>query len=146
MLFEKCSDPDELNYALGKIDPKKELVGDFDAHDWFKDRNNIAFTDGEGSFGLFEFEQPGIYTPHVFFQIKGHAALVLGSAMLYNLFENYPVEILRGLTPVEKIAARWFSRKLGFESFGEVETIAGHCELFIMTRKQFYEKNIRTVA
>lgn len=59
--------------------------------------------------------------------------------MLKFAFDHYPIEALRGLTKVELRAARWIARHLGCKSYGIVETNGEPHELFILTRKEFYD-------
>lgn len=111
-----------------------------DIKDWLTNYDNIALTDGAGNFCLFEFELPGVYSGHYFFNVRGKEAVKLAKEMLNKVFNCPEVEIIRGLTPVEKLGARWLSRKLGFTSYGAVETKSGYCELFIQTKEEYNNK------
>jgi hypothetical protein len=113
-----------------------ELEG-FSAEAWLEQEPNICLTDGKGSFALFEYNTRGIYTGHYFFVVRGKAALKLAKEFLDFLFKNYEVELIRGLTPLEKLGARWMNRKLGFTSYGVVKTIVGPCELVILTNQEY---------
>lgn len=136
MSIDREHNGDKINQAL---EPHKDLVFSFDANNWLEDPNNIALTDGEGNYTLYTYDAPGVYSPHVFFKVRGKEAIDLALDMLETLFENYDVRVLRGLTPVEKLPARWFAHKIGFKSLGEVETVFGWCELTMMTRDNFYD-------
>lgn len=135
-MIEREFNGNKINTAL---EPHKDLVFSFDANTWLEDPENIALTDNEGNYLLFTYDAPGIYSPHVFFTVRGKEALALCNDMLEELFFTCPVQVLRGLTPVEKLPARWFARKIGFKSLGEVETVFGWCELTMMTRDDFYD-------
>ena len=117
-----------------------ELTAGFPVREWLTNDANVAITDGKGNYALFVFETEKVYTAHVFFgSAKGKDALALGKEMLAKFFKDYPVSVLRGLTPVERLPARWFANKLGFEALGEVETAFGWCELFMLTRDKFLQ-------
>lgn len=111
-----------------------ELFG-FVPVDWLESGDNYALTDGE-NWALFERGTDGVYTGHYFFVIRGRSALKLGKEMLEYLFTNTDINVLRGLTPLHKLGARWLSRQLGFTSYGVVHTYEP-CELFIMTRQEW---------
>ena len=113
-----------------------ELEG-FDPQTWIEDDRNIAVSDGEGNYNLFEYEMEGVYTGHTFYTKRGRAALDLGKEVLDYVFSLPEVRVIRGLTPLHKTGARWFSRKLGFQSYGVVRTVAGPCELFILDKPTF---------
>lgn len=129
-------DPEAV--ANGLANYEKTVGDEFDPVVWLKDDRNVALQAGE-SFGIFQYEIPGVYTGHYFFSMRdrGKRAKALALEMLDEFFENYDVKVLRGLTPLQNRAARWMTRQLGFQSFGAVTTLAGPCELFIMTRDQF---------
>lgn len=85
---------------------------------------------------MFEKSSDGIYTGHYFFVVRGKAALKLAKGMLNFFFENTNEKVLRGLTPLTNLAARWMSRQLGFKGHGVVHTASGPCELFIITKER----------
>lgn len=106
----------------------------FEPDEWLRTTENICLSDGKGNVSLFEKGSDGIYTGHYFFVIRGKAARTLASEMLDVFFAETDARILRGLTPLTKLGARWMSRQLGFEGHGVVQTGNGPCELFIKTR------------
>lgn len=104
--------------------------------EWLSRPENIAITDGCGNWSLFELSSDGIYTGHYFFVVRGKVAKKLALEMLDFFFDNTGVKVLRGLTPLQKLGARWMSRQLGFKGYGVVQTANGPCELFILTKER----------
>ncbi len=117
------------------MEPFLPLEG-FHSSEWLKREENVALTDGEGSFALFEYVKPGIYYGHYFFVKKGKEAVRLSNEFLSEIFET--AHIIVGLTPVENKAARWMSRHLGFKSHGEIEIKEGLHEMFMLTKEDYY--------
>lgn len=116
---------------------RHELLG-FDPEGWLEVEENIALTDGKMNFTLFEKSEDGIYTGHYFFgTARGKEALSVAQEFLNYLFTNYNIGVVRGFTPLEKLGARWLSRKLGFKGYGVVSTLNGPCELFILTKQEW---------
>lgn len=113
---------------------RHELLG-FHPKEWLDDMQNYCFSDGAGNISLFERGSDGIYTGHYFFAVRGREALKLGKEMLTRVFEETSIKVIRGLTPLQKLGARWMSRQLGFKSYGVVGTDNGPCELFILIKE-----------
>jgi len=113
-----------------------EIIG-FHPSDWISDNRNIALTDGNGNYNLLEYEVPGVYTGHTFYRDRGKNAIRLLREALKTAFTDYPVEIIRGLTPIKLIGARWMARQGGFKSYGVVQTSTGPCELFILSKHEY---------
>lgn len=111
-----------------------ELFG-FDPVEWLSIPDNLALTDDSGNWSLFEKGADGVYTGHYFFVIRGKAALTLAKEMLDFIDKETDIKVLRGLTPLTKLGARWMSRQLGFNSHGVVHTVNGPCELFIKMKE-----------
>ena len=120
------------------IDEKtKEFQYDFDPYEWVDDRNNIALVNEKGDLNLFQYERPGVYIGHFFYVSRGKEALRTAREMLEAVFSLPEVDAITGLTPEDKLGAKWLTRKLGFKSFGDINTVAGLCELFILTRSDY---------
>lgn len=113
-----------------------EVIG-FHPEAWIADDKNIALTDGEGNYNLLEYELPGVYTGHTFYLKRGREARETLKEALEVVFSDYPVEILRGLTPIKLIGARWLARQVGFKSYGVTNTLIGPCELFILSKREY---------
>lgn len=110
----------------------------FSVKSWVSDVANIALVNDDGDVALFECEGPGYYSGHYSFNNRGRKAIEAGHAFLDEVLNTcYNVEVIRGLTPLENLGARWMSRKLGFTSYGPVKTDLGPHEIFILTRKEF---------
>lgn len=107
----------------------------FDAKEWLADEKNIAIQSGD-DINLFEYIDNGVYEGHFFYVSRGRDALNTATEVLDYFLDNYDVQVIRGLTPLHKKGARWLARKIGFKSYGEVETAHGPCELFILKAKQ----------
>lgn len=113
-----------------------ELHG-FEPASWLADERNIALTDDGENYNLLEYELPGVYTGHTFYVKRGKAALRHLRDALKVAFTEHPVEVIRGLTPIKLVAARWMARQGGFKSHGVVQTTIGPCELFILSKHEF---------
>jgi hypothetical protein len=119
-------------------EPHSEDWIGFDADELLSNPLNICLTNEEESdFSLFEYDRAGIYTGHFIYTSRGKAALRFGQKCLEVIFSDFPVTLIKGLTPVEHLGARWLSRKLGFQSFGVIDTIKGPHELVMLTRKGY---------
>lgn len=134
-MVERSFDPEKLHEAIA---PYPEIVGeDFDVEEWLEDPNNVLLEEG-GSCGIFEFEYPGVYCGHYFFKVRGKEAFDLAQRMLNDIFLNHGAKVIKGLTPIEKKGALYLTRKLGFESYGTVDTWVGPHEIFFMSIDQFF--------
>jgi hypothetical protein len=109
-----------------------ELVSNFSTHEWIKDYNNLCFTDGKGSYGLLEYNSDGYYTGHYFFIVRGRQALELARTILEEVFLTYGVKVVRGLTPVGNLGAKWMNKQLGFTYLGNVEVPQGECGIYYL--------------
>ena len=111
-----------------------EIVG-LDPEAWLLDDRNIALADEDGNVNLLEYVKPGVYAGHVFYKARGKDAVKLMRGAIEKTFSEYPVEVIVGLTPIEKVGARWLSRRVGFKGQGIIKTVIGPCEVFIMTKE-----------
>lgn len=127
----------ELQPLLDTMEPYLPLQG-FEPKQWLGLSLNVALTDGEGNYSLFERYSEFVVTGHYFFKARGKQALQLAKEMLQEAFTgDYNIKTIRGLTPLEKQGARWLSKNIGFKSYGEVDTKAGPCELFILNKNEW---------
>lgn len=118
----------------------KEILG-FHPEEWLANEENIALTNEYGDCFLFERELPGVVTGHYFFFSRGRGAVNAAKDMLEELFTGpYDVKVVRGLSPLERLGARWLNRQLGATSYGVVNTIIGPCELVILTKQEWENK------
>ncbi len=134
MTISRTMDANELTNTMKELAPSVA----FNAEEWLAEKGNIALTDGEGSFNLLHHDGPGLYWGHTFYRVRGKEAVRLIKEATRHSFDNYPVEVLMGLTPIEKKGARWLSRQAGFKSYGVMDTSTGPCEMFILTRNELW--------
>jgi hypothetical protein len=125
------TNPERLATAM---EPYKGWTEGFEPYSWLADDRNVAVTDGEGSYNLMEYESDGVYWVHTFYTLKGRDAVRFVKAALSYALENTPVRVMKGLTPLEKLGARWLARQAGFVSHGVIKTWNGPMELFILTK------------
>lgn len=122
------------------MEPFLPLEG-FQPHDWIRDERNIALTDGLGSFALFEYSRRGTYYGHYFFNKHGKAACTLAKECLQEAFQRQGVEVIVGLTPCDNRPALWMNRYLGFKYRDTIDTKEGPTQMFILTKKEWEQKN-----
>lgn len=108
----------------------------FDAPGWLAEPRNVALTDGD-SVALFADCGGHVFDTHWLFVARGRQALDLASDMLAAMFDLHGVVAVKGMIPVERRASRLFTRWLGCQSLGIVETIRGPHELFMLARADF---------
>jgi hypothetical protein len=111
---------------------------DFNPSAWLSDLRNIALVNNRGDVNLFQYETDGVYIGHFFYVSRGREALQAAIEMLARIFQE-DVEVLIGITPDDKPAAKWLARKIGFKSYGPVEHVCGPCEIFILSRVEYEE-------
>lgn len=119
-----------------------ELVG-FDAKKWLSNNRNIALTNDRGDVVLLDkWNLPNhIYCGHYFFLSRGEEAKEAATEMLKEVFTGpYEIEVLVGLTPVDKRGAIRMNEYLGFNFQGKVETEIGPCEFVLLTKKEWENK------
>lgn len=125
-------DADSLMETMGSY--QQELEG-FHPREWLADEENVCLTDGNGNFTLFQRFSPEVVIGHYFLKARGREALKLCTAFLEEIFTGpYDVSIIQGITPHTKLGALWMNKKLGFKSSGTVNTIAGPCELVVLSK------------
>lgn len=113
---------------------------DFIPEVWAEDGRNIALVTDKGDINLFQYQAEGTYVGHFFYISRGKNAVRVANDMLDAIFKYDDVQVILGLTPVDKLGAKWLARKIGFKSHGEIDTPPGRCELFVMSRSD-YEKD-----
>lgn len=121
--------------------PYVEETKGFVPREWLSNEKNIALTDGDGNYALFEYGFKGVYIGHYFLLARGRVAINLCKEFLKEIFKpEYGVEVLKGLTPVTKLGALWMNRQLGFNLEGITNTISGPCQMVSLTRKEWEER------
>lgn len=128
----------DLELVKDATDPYRDGMHGFYPEEWLSNDENVALTNSRGDISLFERELPGVVTGHYFFHSRGHHAVRAAKEMLEEIFTgDYDVKLIRGLTPLEKLGARWMNKQLGFTSYGVVQTKVGPCELVILTKQEW---------
>jgi hypothetical protein len=140
-MIYRSFDPRDLEEGT---DLYREFVpADFDFAGWVGNTHNILLKD-EDSIGFVTFEYPGVYSVHHFHKTRrGRAAIDCSGEMMKFIFDNYPIQVIRGLTRSDHRAALWIARHLGMKSYGVFDTHGAPHELFMLTREQFYEHHNR---
>lgn len=116
------------------MEPYLPLEG-FDPSLWSDNPNNIALIDEKDNLVLLEYNLPNVYTGHWFFNSRGKEAVSVAIEMRDEIFSAYGAKVVRGLTPLQKLGARWLAKRVGFKSHGVTHTPTGPCELFILTKE-----------
>jgi hypothetical protein len=136
--MHRSFDPEVMRKA---VEPYPELIEPtYDFEGFVGNRGNVILVEGE-DVGIAVQEYPGVYTGHFFLKSGGRKALDLVREMMKTMIKEYGCRCFRGITPIDKKAARWFNRKLGFHSHGIVETERGPHELFLLTAEEFIQKD-----
>lgn len=136
--MHRSFDPEVMRKAF---EPHPDLFPvDTDFETWLGNKANVMLVEGE-SVGLACHEYPGVYTGHYLFKVHGKEALKLARRMMEWMVEHEGAKAFTGITPVYKRAARIFNRKLGFTSFGLIETERGLHEMFCITADELGRKN-----
>ncbi len=126
----------KISTALRLLDPS----GEVDPIEWLSDPINIVLENEYGDLALFEYGLPGhkIYSGHYFFKSRGRQAIQSAHNFLDELFNScYNISILIGFIPIERKAARWLTRQVGFKSQGIEEIRGKDYEFFLITKKEF---------
>lgn len=132
----------DLQEFIAALEPYKKETANFDPVSWLLDHRNIALFDGVDNYNLFQYDTPGVYWAHTFFNTaRGKDAIRLCRESLDWVFSvDSPVQVIKGLTPLSKPAARWINRKIGLQPHGVLKTVNGPCELFILDRHTYLER------
>lgn len=94
----------------------------------------------DDNLAIFELSQPKVYLGHYFFNsARGRKAIELSKKALNIIFDQ--AEVVEGWTPLDNKPALLMSKWLGFKSYGQIDTMAGPMELFIMTKNEWRLRN-----
>ena len=103
----RCYSSDALTETMAPYLP----IDGFNPEDWLADHKNIAL-EISGDFALFEYVNKGVYTGHYFFKSRGKRAVERGRDLLHEAFMGgHGIKAIRGLSPLEKLGARWLNRQ-----------------------------------
>lgn len=114
----------------------------FEPHSWLFNPNNVALINDKNDIALFEHQADLFNTVcgHYFFFSRGKDALKAAKEFLEEIFsEQYNVDTITGLTPIDHKGALWLNRQLGFRENGNVETEIGPCRFVMLTKNQWKE-------
>lgn len=131
---------DSLDFIKSATHDYRNDMAGFDPETWL-DGENIALGNDNGDLCLLEKSADKIYTGHYFFKVRGKEAIALAKDLLKYIFTETDAEVIRGLTPLRKVGARYVSRQIGMKSYGIIKTIVDPCEIFIITRKEWEQRN-----
>lgn len=128
-------DADVIDTAVEQYRHKMET---FDSKEWLERKENIALVNDYKDVAMFAGMLPSVVIGHYFFHSRGKYALIAAKEMLREIFSgSYDVKVIEGLTPLENLGARWMNKKLGFKSYGVVDTTSGPCEVVILTKDEW---------
>lgn len=133
----------DLAVVKAATDPwAHELIG-FNPEEWLAHPTNIALTNEYGDVALFErqYLKSNMVCGHYFFHSRGPRAAKAAIELLKEAFTGpYNIDIITGLTPLDKTGALRMNEFLGFQSHGQLDTVIGPCE-FVMLTKQEWENS-----
>lgn len=129
----------DLSLVTTLMSPYLPIYG-LSLKEWLNDDSNVCLVNDKDDLALFEQESDSLYVGHYFFKSRGKDAVTHAQQFLNFFVETYQPKVIKGLTPLENLGARWLSRKLGFKGYGVVQTPVGPCELFILTKKDWENK------
>lgn len=128
-------DPEIVRQATAQY---AENIEGFNPEEWLETEENVALTNDKGDVALFQRELPGVVCGHYFFHSRGKEAVKVAKKFLEEAFTGpYNIHLIRGLTPLQHLGARWMNRQLKFKSYGVVQAVYGPCELVILTRQEW---------
>lgn len=105
--------------------------------DWVACPLNYALIDNHDNIGLLDYQQPGVYEPHLYFSDRGREALDRATAMIAWTFDNTDALELQGKTPILCKGAWYIVRKIGFKRTVMHYTEFGPMYGSIMTREMW---------
>lgn len=124
---------------LETMTPFLDTLTGFNIKDWGQPSRNMAVTDNNEDFALFEYEYDKVYFGHIFCRKRrGKEARDFAEKALSFMFDSY-AEVINGLVPIEKRNVVIMMRKLGFNSYGVIDTEAGLMTHLILTKKEWRE-------
>lgn len=138
-MIKRTTSVDKISRAVSQY---SEKIYGFDCASWVKNRSNIALIDtATKDIALFQKDDTGVYYGHYFFFSRGKEALKTGKQFLEYFFTSYKkAQIIKGLTPLVHLGARWMNKMLGFKSYGLIKTPNDVCELYILTRQEWQKR------
>lgn len=93
----------EPHLPMGRFHPAKFL----------SNRRNVVVLNGQ-DLVLLEHVQDVLYSGHMFFVSRGRQAIKSVQECLDVVWDETPVQTIRGLTPITKPGALWLAKHIGF--------------------------------
>lgn len=118
------ADVGEVNEYLGRDFP------DCDFTEVLSEPLHVCLLEDDNG-AIFMWRGPGIYELHLFFALRGRAAMTLLHRMIYEMRSHYDAELFWALIPVNDRKVTMFARLMGWASRGVLETRHGPNELFV---------------
>ena len=121
-----------------------EQIEGFYPEEWLDNSKNIALINEKGDVALFENQNSLVNSVcgHYFFFSRGKEAVKVAENFLDEIFsDEYLVELIIGLTPVEHKGAIWLNKRLGFKEHGEVDTVIGPCKFVLLTKQEWKDSH-----
>lgn len=123
-MIERTRDVARVNEWMGRDFPGCDMA------ELLAEPMHVCLIDGESG-AIFAFRGPGIFEVHVFFAVKGRAAIDLGHAMLDVMRAEHGAWLFWALVPVESRNVLFYTRLMGWKSLGVRQTRFGPNELFV---------------
>lgn len=110
----------------------------FDAKKIVEDEDNILLRNNKMDYGLFEYDEDGVYFGHYMFRSRGFENTVASAREILNhFFNNYNVNLIIGLTPVWHKGALKLNEALGLEKLSSVTLPHGIYNIVTLTKDTF---------
>lgn len=100
---------------------------------------NILLTDGNHNYCLLEYDGPQKACLHCYYSYRGSAALKVSDEFGDEIFSR-DIFLLRTLPLLTNLGARWLNKKMGFTSQGIIQTPEGPCEMFTLTKSEWFNR------
>lgn len=121
-------------------------TSNFDPVTWLADERNIVLENNLGDIALFEYQSDGIVIGHYYFKSRGREAVQSALKFLERIFDPcYNIHVIKGITALDHLGARWLSRRIGFKSYGVVHAQGRAAELFILTASEYRSQHERNI-
>jgi hypothetical protein len=97
--------------------------------DFLANNLNICLLSGDGG-ALFVWRGPRVYEVHVFFEQRGREVLKVSHEMLQYMRDQFDAQLFWAAIPTESRHVIMFTRLMGWQFEGTVDTTNGPCELY----------------
>lgn len=132
---------DKVSKATGQY--AEEIEG-LDVQDWLSFEGNVALTNEHDDIAMFErvAAVPSAVYGHYFFWSRGKQARAVAKEFLKEIFttEEYGVETILGLTPVDHRGALWLNKQLGFKEVDQLDSVVGELKMVMLTKKEWEQQ------